>query len=80
MPVNKENVLKHGILDKRYADLIPSEIVLTIPKDKKYITKPELFFIDLLSNYEWDRPISLLSAGGDINIGIKDYLMYDGPI
>lgn len=78
VPVNKENVLKHGILDKRYADLIPSEIVLTIPKDKKYITKPELFFIDLLSNYEWDRPISLLSAGGDINIGIKDYLMYDG--
>ena len=34
--------------------------------------------LDLLSNYEWDRPLNLLSMGGDINIGIKDYLMYDG--
>ena len=34
--------------------------------------------LDLLSNYNWDRPISLLSMGGDINIGLKDYLMYDG--
>ena len=78
IPVNKENVLKYGILDEKYADIIPDHITLTIPKDKELLTKTELFFLDLLSNYEWDRPISLLSAGGDINIGIKDYLMYDG--
>jgi len=34
--------------------------------------------LDLLSNYQWDRPINLLSMGGDINIGIKEYLMYEG--
>ena len=34
--------------------------------------------LDLLSNYEWDRPLNLLNMGGDLNIGIKDYLMYDG--
>ncbi len=78
IPVDKENVLKHGILDEKYADIIPDSITLTIPPDKTYITKPELFFLDMLSNYRWDRPISMLSAGGDINIGIKDYLMYDG--
>ena len=78
IPVNKENVLKYGILDEKYADLIPDQITLTIPKDKDYLTKPELFMLDLLSNYEWDRPINLLSMGGDINIGIKDYLMYEG--
>ena len=78
VPVNKENVLKSGILDEKYADMIPDEIVLTISKDKDYITKPELFMLDLLSNYQWDRPINLLSMGGDINIGIKDYLMYEG--
>ena len=78
IPVNKENVLKYGILDEKYADMIPEEIVLTIPEDKNGITKPELFFLDLLSNYEWDRPLNFLSAGGDIRIGIKDYLMYDG--
>ena len=78
IPVNKENVLKYGILDEKYADMIPDQITLTIPKDKDYLTKPELFMLDLLSNYQWDRPINLLSMGGDINIGMKDYLMYEG--
>ena len=78
IPVNKENVLKYGILDEKYADMIPDQITLTIPKDKSYLTKPELFMLDLLSNYQWDRPINLLSMGGDINIGMKDYLMYEG--
>mgnify|MGYP003288830597 CR=1 FL=1 len=78
IPVNKENIIKYGILDEKYSDMIPDEIVLSIPKDKDYLTKPEIFMLDLLSNYQWDRPISLLSMGGDINIGQKDYLMYDG--
>ena len=78
IPVNKENVIKYGILDEKYADQIPDEIVLTLPKDKNYLTKPELFMLDLLSCYQWDRPLHLLSMGGDINIGIKDYLMYEG--
>ena len=78
IPVNKENVIKYGILDEKYADMIPDEITLTIPKDKEYLSKPELFMLDLLSNYNWDRPINLLSMGGDINIGLKEYLMYEG--
>ena len=78
IPVNKENVLKYGILDEKYADMIPDQSTLTIPKDKSYLTKPELFMLDLLSNYQWDRPINLLSMGGDINVGLKDYLMYEG--
>ena len=78
VPVNKENVIKYGILDAKYADRIPDEIVLTMSPDKSYLSKPELFMLDLLSNYQWDRPLHLLSMGGDLNIGIKDYLMYDG--
>ena len=78
VPVNRENVIRYGILEEKYADLIPYEIVLTMPADKDYITKPELFMLDLLSNYQWDRPINLLNMGGDINMGIKEYLMYEG--
>ena len=78
IPVNKENVIKYGILDEKYADQIPEYIVLTISPDKDYLTKPEIFMLDLLSNYQWDRPINLLSMGGDINIGLKEYLRYDG--
>ena len=78
IPVNKENVLKSGILSSLFEDVIPDHIVLEIPEGKEYITKPELFLLDLLSNYQWDRPINFLSMGGDLDIGIKDYLMYDG--
>ncbi len=78
LPVNKENVIRYGILDEKYADQIPDQIVLQIPEGKDYLTKQELFMLDLLSNYQWDRPINLLSMGVDINIGIKDYLMYEG--
>ena len=78
VPVNKENVLKYGIVDEKFADMIPDSIVLNISKDKDYITKPELFMLDLLSGYQWDRPINVLSMGGDLNMGIKEYLEYQG--
>ncbi len=78
VPVNKENVLKYGILSPKYADQIPDHIVLNIPADKAYISKIELFILDFLSTYQWDRPLNMLSMGGDINIGLKDYLMYEG--
>jgi len=78
IPVNKENVIKYGILDAKYADMIPDEIVLTIPESKSHLTKPELFMLDLLADYQWDRPINLLNSGGDLNMGIKDYLEFSG--
>ncbi len=78
IPVNKENVIKYGILPEKFADLIPPEITIEIPASREYITKPELFVLDLLSNYQWDRPLHFLNMGGDLNVGIKDYLMYEG--
>ena len=78
IPVNKENVIASGILDAKYADIIPESIVLQIPKSKEYLTKPEIFMLDLLAGYQWDRPIHMLNMGGDLNIGIKDYLVYEG--
>ena len=78
IPVNKENCLKYGIVPEQFADQIPDHIVLTMSKDKNYLSKPEIFLLDLLSNYNWDRPLHVLNQGGDLNVGIKEYLMYDG--
>ena len=78
IPVNKENVLKYGILPQEYADSIPDRIVLEMPKDKRYVSKPELFLLDFLSSYDWSRPLHMLNQGGELNIGQKQYLMYDG--
>ena len=78
VPVNKENVLRSGIVSEKYADKIQDTIIIEIPAGKDYLTKPELWVLDLLSNYQWDRPFNVLSNGGDLNIGIKDYLVSDG--
>ena len=78
VPVNKENCLKYGIVDEQFADEIPETITLTMSEDKNYLSKPELFMLDLLSNYQWDRPLNMLNQGGDLNIGLKEYLLYDG--
>ncbi len=76
IPVNVDNVIKYGILPEEFRDNIPSEIVLEIKGDM--ISKVDLFMLDLLSNYQWDRQINLLNNGGDLQMGIKDYLMYEG--
>ena len=78
IPVNKENAVRSGIVSPKFADAVPDSIVLEIPADKDYLSKPELFMLDLLSNYQWDRPLHMLNQGGDLDIGIKDYLMYEG--
>ena len=78
IPVNRENALRSGIVPAGMADRIQDTITLEIPAGKNYLTKPELFMLDLLSNYQWDRPIHVLSQGGDLDIGLKEYLMYDG--
>jgi hypothetical protein len=78
IPVNKENALRSGIVPEKFADMIPESITLEISPNKSYISKPELFLLDFLSNYQWDRPLHVLNMGGDLNVGIKDYLMYDG--
>lgn len=78
VPVNKANALKSGIVPENQSDLIQDSIVLTIPAGKDYLTKPELFVLDFLSGYNWDRPFQMLNMGGDLNVGLKDYLVNEG--
>ncbi|MCI1778446.1 MAG: DUF2723 domain-containing protein [Bacteroidales bacterium] len=78
IPVNKANVRKYQIVPDSLMSEVPDTIVLKIPDGVKSINKTDLIILDILSNYNWDRPFYFLQRGGDINIGIKDYLMYDG--
>jgi len=78
LPVNKANAVNCGIISPELAQSIPEQIILEIPKDKEYLSKGELFLLDLLSNYQWDRPLHMLNVGGDLNVGVKDYLVWEG--
>ncbi|MCF0178454.1 MAG: DUF2723 domain-containing protein [Bacteroidales bacterium] len=76
VPVNKENVLKYGIVPASDADSILDYIELTIPDNN--ISKSDLIILDLLSNYNWDRPIYFVLENGDCSFNIGQYLRNDG--
>ena len=78
IPVNKENVMKYGIVAEKDYDKILDTICLEIPSDKRLLEKAELMILDMLSNYNWDRPIYFMTQGGSLQIGIRDYLQFDG--
>ena len=37
-----------------------------------------MMILDLIANYKWDRPIYFVAMGGDLGIGIRDYLEFCG--
>ncbi len=78
IPVNKENVIRNGIVAEKDYDKILDSLVLHIPEGKGSLDKVELIILDILAHYNWERPIYLAQRGGDLQIGIKDYLQYDG--
>ena len=78
IPVNKENLRKYNIVPECDMDRVADTITLNISSGKNNLSKTELMVLDMLSNYEWDRPIYFMQRGGDVNVGIKDYLQFDG--
>ena len=80
LPVNKENAIKYGIVDPKDADKMLDTIQITIPAGKKYLDKSAMMVLDMLSVYEWDRPICFSSEGGGLNIGLEPYSQFDGYV
>ncbi|MXV38404.1 DUF2723 domain-containing protein [Flavobacteriaceae bacterium Ap0902] len=82
VPVNKQKVLENGIVNQRYADQIVPNLVIEL-KNRQIGYKNELFMLDVLANYDWDRSIYFSSGGlyDDVNIFyLNDYLAYEGFI
>ena len=78
VPVNKENAVKSGIVLEKDADRMLDKIVLKIPEGTTSISKTDLVLLDILSNYQWDRPIYFVSQNGDCTFEIGKYLQFDG--
>jgi len=78
IPVNKENVLKSGVVAQKDADKIVDYIDITI--DDRGITKNRILMLDILANNDWERPI-YFTGGANADeeyIWLKDYLQLDG--
>lgn len=78
IPVNKENVLKSGIVKAKDVDKIVDYIDITI--NKSYITKNQILMLDILANFDWKQPLYFTGGANDDAeyIWLKDYLQLDG--
>lgn len=77
IPVNKENVLKNGVVKPEDADKIVPYIDITIDRG---LTKNRILMLDILANNDWVRPI-YFTGGANADeeyIWLKDYLQLDG--
>ena len=78
--VNKENVIKSGIINPSEIDKIVDYIDIDIPKSGLY--KNQILMLDILAKNDWERPIYF--TGGSYKdseyIWMKDYLQLDGLV
>jgi len=77
IPVNKENVLKYGIVKPEDADKIVPYIDIKIDRA---IAKNTILMLDILNNFDWKRPIYFTGGSNSDSeyIWLKDYLQLDG--
>ncbi|MFT7628513.1 MAG: hypothetical protein ACI9OS_002173 [Ulvibacter sp.] len=80
IPVDKEAVLKNGIVAQEDADEIVPYIHITLKGD--FIYKNRLLMLDILANNNWERPIYFSggSYGDDDYLWMKDYLQLEGVV
>lgn len=78
IPVDKEAVLKNGIVAQKDADLIVPYIDIHLKGDLLF--KNRLLMLDIIANNNWERPIYFTggSYGDDDFLWMKDYLQLDG--
>ena len=78
IPVNKEQVLKNGIVAQKDTDKIVPYIDITI--DDRALFKNRILMLDILANNNWERPI-YFTGGANADeeyLWLKDYLQLDG--
>ncbi|MDP2687358.1 MAG: DUF2723 domain-containing protein [Aequorivita sp.] len=80
IPVDKEAVLRNGIVDPKDADKIVPYIDINLKGDIIY--KNRMMMLDIIANNNWERPIYFSggSFGDDDYLWMKDYLQLDGVV
>jgi len=78
IPVDKQSVLKHGIVKAKDSAKIVPYIDIRIKENALY--KNRLLMLDVVANNNWERPLYFTggSFGDDDYIWMKDYLQLDG--
>ena len=76
LPVNKENALAAGIVAEKDRDLMVDTVYINLRKSA--LDKSQLMILDMLANFDWKRPIYMTQIYIFQDLGLLDYLQFDG--
>ena len=76
LPVNKDNAIAAGIVREEDRDLMVDTVYIEI--GKRRLDRSDVMLIDLLGNFEWKRPIAFTQIYILQDLGLLNYLQYDG--
>ena len=77
LKVDTQKVLSNGTVPPERAKDVLSEINWSITKN--YLLKKDILMLDLLANFNWDRPVYFaITTGDDAYLGLKDYFQLEG--
>jgi len=74
--VNRENAVESGIVRPEDAHLILDSIPINIRGNS--IMKSEMMILDMLDNFDWARPIYFTTVQIVDNLGLQEYMQFDG--
>jgi hypothetical protein len=77
IPVNKEVVIKNGVVPASMRDSILDAVNWTM--EGFGVQKAQLMQLDLLANFDWKRPVYFaITTGDDAYIGLENYFQLEG--
>lgn len=76
LPVNKENAIAAGIVKEADRDKMVDTVYFSLTK--RSIDKSQLMLLDMLANFDWKRPIFMTQPYMFYDLGLIDYLQFDG--
>ncbi len=76
LPVNKENAIASGIVAEKDRDKMVDTVYIQLKK--RSLDKSQLMILDMLAHFDWKRPIYLTQVYLLQDLGLMDYLQYDG--
>jgi len=76
IPVDVDKVIANGTVKEEQRANVVDTIKFELKEQS--LSKGQLFILDLLANFNWERPIYFVSTAGESDLGLSDYLQLDG--
>lgn len=76
LTVDREAVIANGVVNPKDESLIVPTMEWVL--NKEYLQKNEMMVLEIIANNNWKRPIYFISTSGDGDVGLSEYLQFEG--